>query len=353
MITQSTVQKVGVAELAREFDAVPGYLAAASTGILPRRALAAMVADLERSAHGQVAPADYDAVVADTRRHYAELVGVPDSWVAAGSQTSTLVANVAAGLPDGAEVLVGAEEFTSVVLPFATGGRLRIRTVPLAALADAITAETALVAFSLVQSATGEVLPGAAIAASARRHGALTLVDLTQAAGVLPVRAGEYDFTVCHTYKWLCAARGAAFLTIRPEAFDRVLPVAAGWYSADDPWRNCYWPDRPDSHTARVFDTAPAWEAFVGARESIALVASADQTALWAHASGLADRLCRGLGLPEQHRAIVSWPDPGHQQLARLTAAGIRASGPLGLVRVAFHVWNTDADADAAIAALA
>lgn len=353
MIAHSTVQQFETADLTREFDAPPGYLAAASTGILPRRALAAMVADLERSAHGQVSPADYDRVVADTRAHYAALVGVPDEWVAAGSQTSTLVANVAAGLPDGAEVLVGAEEFTSVVLPFAAGGRLRVRTVPLTELAASITAETAVVAFSLVQSATGEVLPGAEIAGVARRQGALTLVDLTQAAGVLPIHAGDYDVTVCHTYKWLCAPRGAAFLTVRPEAVDRLLPVAAGWYSADDPWRNCYWPDRPESRTARVFDTAPAWEAFVGARASIELFAAADQQALWAHASGLADRLCRGLDLPELHRAIVSWPDPGHRQLARLTAAGMRASGPLGLLRVAFHVWNTEAEVDAALAALA
>ena len=351
-MTEQTVGRIGPAELAREFDVAPGYLAAASTGVLPRRALAAMVADLERSSRGLVSSADYDEVVADARRHYASLVGVPESWVATGSQTSSLVANVAAGLADGAEVLVGAEEFTSVVLPFTAAGRLRIRTVPLAALADAITDDTALVAFSLVQSATGEVLPGAAIAASARAHGALTLVDLTQAAGVLPVRAGDYDVTVCHTYKWLCAPRGAAFLTVRPEAFDRVVPIAAGWYSADDPWRNCYWPERPDSRTARVFDTAPAWEAFVGARASIALLASADTEALWTHASGLADRLCRGLGLPETHRAITSWPDPDHQQLARLTAAGIRASEPLGRIRVAFHVWNTEADVVAALDAL-
>jgi selenocysteine lyase/cysteine desulfurase len=352
MTSSSTVQQLGVAELAREFDAPTGYLAAASTGILPRRAFAAMVADLDRAAHGQVSPADYDQVVADTRAHYAALVGVPDEWVAAGSQTSTLVANVAAGLPDGVEVLVGVEEFTSLVLPFAAGGRLRIRTVPLAELAASVTADTALVAFSLVQSATGAVLPGAEIAASARRHGALTLVDLTQAAGVLPVRAGDYDFTVCHTYKWLCAPRGAAFLTIRPEASDRLRPIAAGWYSADDPWRNCYWPERPASSTARVFDTAPAWEAFVGARASIGMFAVADAEALWAHAAGLADLLCSGLGRPELHRAIVSWPDPGHRQLARLTAAGLMASGPMGLVRVAFHVWNTEADVDAALAAL-
>ena len=72
MTTQETVRRVGVAELAHEFDAPPGYLAAASRGILPRRALAAMVADLERSARGLVAPADYDDVVATLEREGIE-----------------------------------------------------------------------------------------------------------------------------------------------------------------------------------------------------------------------------------------------------------------------------------------
>jgi selenocysteine lyase/cysteine desulfurase len=265
--------------------------------------------------------------------------------------TSALVANVAAGLPAGAEVLVGETEFNSVVLPFTAGQRLRVRTVALAELATAISDETALVAFSLVKSATGEVIDAGPILEAAR-HGALTLADLTQAAGVLPVRADDFDVTVCHSYKWLCTPRGVAFLTARPEVADRLVPVAAGWYSADDPWRNCYWPEQATTRTARGFDTAPAWQAFVGARESISLFAQADVEALWAHASDLGDQLCQGLGLPEQHRAIVSWPDPDHRQLARMTAAGLRASSPLGLIRVAFHLWNTTEDVSAALAAL-
>lgn len=345
--------KSGVSELAAHFDAPSGYLAAASNGILPRAAVTAMIADLERCGRGQVAPADYDPVVAGTRAAYADLVGVPSEWVAIGSVTSTLVANVAAGLPDGAEVLVGDTEFNSVVLPFLAAARLNVRTVPLADLATAITAETALVAFSLVQSATGEVIAAEPIRAAARRYGALTLVDLTQAAGVLPVQAADFDFTVCHSYKWLCTPRGVAFLTVRPEVISRLVPVSAGWYSADDPAKNFYWPQWAPASGVRAFDTAPAWQAFVGAEESIGLFASADTAALWAHASALGDQLCRGLGMPEQHRAIISWPDPEHRQLARLTAAGLRASGPMGLIRVAFHVWNTEADVEAALTALA
>jgi selenocysteine lyase/cysteine desulfurase len=351
-MSQQDTTKFCVAELAAQFDASAGYLAAASNGILPRVAVAAMVADLERCGRGQVSPADYDQVIAETRAAYAELVAVPAEWVAVGSQTSTLLANVAAGLPDGAEVLVGTDEFTSVVFPFTAGGRLRVRTVALAELADQITADTAAVAFSLVQSATGEVVTAEPIIAAARHHRALSIADLTQAAGVLPLDASDFDITVCHSYKWLCTPRGVAFLTVRPEVASQLVPVAAGWYSADDPWRNCYWPEQAPSVTARRFDTAPAWQAFVGARESIRLFAAADIDALWAHAAGLGDRLCRGMGIPEQHRAVVSWPDPDQLQLARLTSAGLRASGPKGLIRVAFHLWNTETDVDAALAAL-
>jgi selenocysteine lyase/cysteine desulfurase len=352
MSTNLTSTKLGVAELAAHFDAPAGYFAAASNGILPRTAVAAMIADLQRCGRGEVAPADYDPVVAQTRASYASLVGVPAEWVAIGAVTSVLVANIAAGLPDGAEVLVGQTEFTSVVLPFLAGSRLNVRTVPLPELAAAITVQTALVAFSLVQSATGEVIPAEPILTAARRHQALTLADLTQAAGVLPVRASDFDFTVAHTYKWLCTPRGVAFLTIRPEAADRLIAVAAGWYSADDPWGNCYWPQLAPAATARRFDTAPAWQVFVGARESIGLFATADIDALWAHSSALGDQLCRGVGIPEQHRAVVSWPDPDHRQLAQLTAAGLRASGPLGLIRVAFAAWNNADDVEAALSAL-
>jgi selenocysteine lyase/cysteine desulfurase len=352
MHSSQTSSRWGTRELAGHFDAPAGYLAAASNGILPREAVAAMTADLQRCGSGQVTPSDYDPVVAEARALYATLVGVDVEQVAVGSVTSALVAMAAAGLPDGAEVLVAAEEFTSVVFPFTATGRLRVRTVPLSELAAAITKNTDLVAFSLVQSATGEVADAAAICAAAARHGALTLADLTQAAGVLPVFADDFDITVCHTYKWLCTPRGVAFMTVGAAAVDRLVGVNAGWYSADDPWSNCYWPQQAPSVGARRFDSAPAWQAFVGARESLRLFTQADLNAAWAHASALGDELSVALGRPVQHRAIVSWPDPDHSQLARLTSAGLRASGPLGRLRIAFHVWNTEADVAAVVDAL-
>jgi selenocysteine lyase/cysteine desulfurase len=352
MTTTLAPSALTVAELAREFDVTPGYLAAATCGVAPRPAVAALQADLDRWRRGGHDPAGYDAVVANTRQAYARLVGVPSRQVAIGSQTSALVANLAASLSDGSEVVLAEGDFTSIIYPFLVGDRLRVRAVPLGELAGAITDGTALVVFSLVQSATGVVADADAIAFAAAAHGAATLVDLTQAAGVLPVDAARFDATVCHAYKWLCAPRGVAFLTLSDRLAAQLRPVAAGWYAGEDPWTSIYGSRMALANDARRFDVSPAWQAFVGAEQSIGLFAGADVGAVWAHATSLADALCCGLGIPAQHQAIVTWADPDGDQLARISAAGVRASGRAGRVRAAFHVWNTIADVEAVLAAL-
>ncbi len=341
-----------VADLAAEFDVDPGYLSAATCGVAPRRSIAALRADEELWRRGHADPGTYGNVVARTRASYARLVGVDADRVAIGSQTSALVANISASLPDGAEVLIATGDFTSMVYPFLVGQRLVVREAPVADLAAAITPSTELVVFSLVQSASGEVADADAIVRAADAAGAATLVDLTQAAGVFPVDASVFDATVCHAYKWLAAPRGVAFLTLKPRFAARLRPVAAGWYAGQEPWQSVYGTDMVLATDARRFDVSPAWQAFVGAEQSIGLFAAADMAAIWAHACDLGDAVCRGLGIPEQHQAIVTVADPGGSLLARLTDAGVRASGRAERLRLAFHVWNTADDVAAVLTAL-
>lgn len=336
--------------LASAFPSVPGYLAACTGGIAPLTALTALRADLDGWERGVVSPMAYGALAERARESFARLVGVPVTDVALGSQVSAQVAVIAAAVPAGAEVLCAEGEFSSVVAPFVAAGA-RVRPVPFESLASSITADTWLVAYSLVQSATGAVA-SPAIPAAARAAGALTLVDLTQAAGVMPVRAGLYDATVTHAYKWLCSPRGVSFLTVG-EAFGRILrPVQTGWYAGDDVWASCYGSDFALASSARRFDVSPAWQAMVGAAPALELFASADIASVWAHASGLGDALCDALDLPRQGQAIVTWADEGLDDLDRLTAAGLTVSGRAGRVRVAFHVWNTAADVSSVVAAL-
>lgn len=331
------------------------YLAACTVGLPTHATRAAVIADLDASATGHSSAAEYTAVVERTRGHFAHIVGVDPARVAIGSQASVFTGLIAAAIPDGAEVLCVEGDFASMVLPFAHAGRgIRLRVAPLDGLADAITSDTWLVAFSLVQSATGRVADASAIRAAARTHGTRTLCDATQAVGWLPMDAAEYDAVICHAYKWLCAPRGVAFLAIGSD-FARLVPaIFAGWYAGADPWSSCYGHAVELAPDASRFDVSPAWQAFVGAEPALELFASLDPAAVHAHATGLASAFSAGRGLdqPERPSAILTWADPEGHDLAMLTAAGIAASGRAGRARVAFHVFNDEQDVQDALKAL-
>lgn len=339
----------------REFTGGRGYLAACTVGLPPRATRAAVIAELDAAAAGRPDPSAASAAVERSRGLFARLVDVEPRRVAIGSQVSVAVALVAASLPLGAEVLVADGDFSSVVLPFVHSGRsLRVRSVPLAELAESVGPSTALVAFSLVQSATGEVADADAILAAAARYGARTLCDATQAVGWLPVEASRFDALVCHTYKWLCAPRGVSFLTLSDELARDIPPLFAGWYAGADPWSSCYGGDVELAPDATRFDVSPAWQAFIGAAPALALFASLDARALHEHATGLAAAFRERLELvrPERESAIVTWADPDGAALARMASAGIVASGRAGRARVAFHVFNDDEDVELAARAL-
>ena len=334
------------------FGDTRGFLAVAATGVPPVESVAAMTEDLALRARARRDPQDYDAIVANTRGHYARLVHVPVDRVAVGSQTSVIAGVIAAAVPAGAEVLCVEGDFSSMVFPFLQRPDVTVRHVPVAGLADAVTESTWLVAFSLVQSATGVVADASAIVAASARHGAYTFCDTTQAAGVHPVDAGQFDATVCHAYKWLCSPRGVAFLTVSTEFQEKLIPTQAGWYAGESVWQSCYGPSMSLAPDARRFDVSPAWPAWVGAEPAIRLFADLDIVEVWRYTSALGDRLCDGLGIPQQHQAIVTWADPDGTDLTKLVRADIRASARAGRVRAAFHLWNDAADVDAVVRAL-
>ncbi len=324
----------------------PGYLDAATMGIPTVRTRIAMADALGEWADGAAVAAGYGDSVERARAAYARLVGVPRSEVAIGATTSELVALVAASLPDGAEVLCVDGDFSSMVYPFLQHAHrgVTVRHVALEALAEAIGPRTALVSFSFVQSADGRVADAEAIVEAARRQGVLMLCDTTQAAGVLPVDATRFDFTVCHSYKWLCAPRGAAFLTVPAALLDTVRPLAAGWYAGEDVWASTYGPWMALAVSARRFDTSPAWLSWVGAAVAIEHFATVDMAAAWERTTGIADELLAVLGLPPRGQAIVALDDPDGALAAALGSSGVRFSNRAGRVRLGIHVWVGDED---------
>ncbi|TFD33678.1 aminotransferase class V-fold PLP-dependent enzyme [Cryobacterium sp. TMT1-19] len=346
--------RIGVREARERFRGGRGYLAACTLGLPTRETEAALRVDADAWALGTASAAGYAAVVERVRHAYARLVAVPVSRVAIGSQASVLAGLLAASVPDGAEVLCVDGDFSSMVFPFLSQAHrgVTVRHLPLAELAVGITADTWLVAFSLVQSATGAVADTAGIVAAARAHGCFTVCDTTQAAGWMPVDASVFDASICHSYKWLCAPRGVAFLTVAERLAVVLHPVQAGWYAGRDPWASCYGPDMNLAADARRFDVSPAWNAWVGAEPALELFGRLDLSTVRDHAVALGDALCAGLGLAPAGQSIVTWPDADGTDLDRLTRAGLTASRRAGRARVAFHLWNDEDDVADALRAL-
>jgi selenocysteine lyase/cysteine desulfurase len=338
----------------KQFEPECVYVNTASIGLPPRRALEALDEALDVWRTGRAEAAGYDEPVDRARRRFASLVGVTPDRVAIGNQVSTFSGLIAAALPDGARVLAAEEDFTSVLFPFLThaGRGVRVQTVPLERLVEAIGRGVDLVAVSAVQSADGRLVPGGLdnLASTAADHGCLTYIDATQAVGWLPFRADRFDFVSCAAYKWLLSPRGTAFGVFRPERLEMLRPLNAGWYAGENPWTSIYGPPLRLATDARRLDISPAWLAWAGTVPALELLDEVGIATIHRHDLGLANALRQRLGLPSGDSAIVTVAAEG--SLERLREAGIKSSVRAGAVRLSFHLHNTESDVDAVARAL-
>jgi selenocysteine lyase/cysteine desulfurase len=331
--------------------AVP-YLNTASFGLPPRPAWEALQEALEDWHSGRTSWEHWGEETDRARAGFARLLGVDPDRVATGATVSQLVGLVAATLPDRARVVAPEVDFASLLFPFlAQADRgVDVTLVPVSRLAESIDSRTTAVAFTAVQAATGEVADLEAVAAAAEQHGVLTIVDATQACGWLPLDGARFDAVACAAYKWLLSPRGSAFLALGEKLVDRVTPFGPGWFAGEDPHATYYGPPLRLAATARRLDASPAWFSWVGTAPALELLQEIGIEAIRAHDVALANRFRAGLDLAPGDSAIVSASLPGAAD--RLARAGIQAATRENSLRVAFHVYNTEADVDAALEAL-
>lgn len=126
---------------------------------------------------------------------------------------------------------------------------------------DAIDERTAVVFITHVQSNTGAQLPVEEICAHARAMGAVTIVDVAQSVGVVPidVNAWAADFIIGSCVKWLCGGPGAGFLWLDEGQINRCEPLDVGWFSHENPFEF-------DIHRFRL---APSADRFLGGTPSV------------------------------------------------------------------------------------
>jgi selenocysteine lyase/cysteine desulfurase len=344
------------------FAPAPGlvYLDAATYGLPPQPTVDTLETALRRWQSGEADwVEEWDRRGEACRKLFATLIAARVEEIALIPTASVGVGLVAASLPQGAEVVVPNDEFTSVLYPLLVAverRRVSLRRVPFTELAGAIRPGTDLVAFSSTRSQDGVSAPLADVVAAARRHGAQLLVDATHSIPFLPISpwTAEIDYLVCHGYKHLLCPRGVGFMHIREDHWAEIAPWLANWRSSEPLYARSYAGAIEDlAPDARRFDVSLAWHAWAGAEPSLRLLVEWQAAGLLDEVNLLAQRLAAGLGLPAPSASIVGLQVPDAEGAeAVLAASGVRCAARGGNIRLSPHIYNDEADIDRAVAVL-
>ena len=190
------------------------------------------------------------------------------------------------------------------------------------------------------------------IAGAAKAHGALTLVDATQACGWLPLDGYGFDVVVAAGYKWLLSPRGTAYMAVASGRLDEVVPTAAGWFAGEDVHATYFGGPLRLATDARRLDTSPAWHSWVGAAPALALLeeigVERDPRARPRAGEPLPSRAS---GSSRATRRSCS----STRRMPQRVSSGQGSGRPCaaGRVRTSWHLYNTGADVDRALEALA
>ncbi len=326
------------------------YLNAGSSGPLPRAAVEAARAQLERDlAEGRSGKAYIEDLVATRERireGFTAVLGTSAELVALTDSTTRGCQIVSAGLRLGAddEVVTTDQEHFGLLGPLhESGAQIVVTDADEDALLAAVTPKTRLIAISHVLWTTGARLD---LGRLRRPDGPPLLVDGAQSAGAIPVDLAGADFYTVSAQKWLCGPDPSGALFVRdPERLDVALP--SGFSPLNHEADGSFTP----KDGARRFDSG-----WIGAPALAALEAALGVHPEWRYEGGAAAAaLCRELleplvdvVTPPGHSTLVSFRPPGDptELVAALGGRGVivRELPGRNLVRASCGWWTSEDD---------
>lgn len=240
-----------------------------------------------------------------------------------------------------------------------TGSAAGLPVLDAAEISRAIQPGTDLVVVSQVYYSTGQVLEGIdGVITAAKRAGALSLVDMYHAAGVVPGRFDELsaDFAVGGSYKYTRGGPGAGWLAIHPrhlssgEAQPVLRTLDTGWFAKKDTF-GFQRPDKPlltaggDAWLENTPAPVLAYQARAGLR--LALAVGVDRLRAYSveqQAFLKVELEKRGVPVrhPEPHGAFLLVPSADAAgTVKKLKARGVNTDSRLGHVRICPDLLNT------------
>lgn len=213
-----------------------------------------------------------------------------------------------------------------------------------------LTADVDLVFISHVYSNTGECAPVVELAELARRLNVLSLVDIAQSAGVIPLNLTQLnaDFVIGSSVKWLCGGPGAGYLWVNPQRTHECTPKDVGWFSHENPFEFDIHHFKYHPGALRFWGGTPSVAPFLLAAHSIEYFAGLGVETVRAHNQSLLDMLHQHIPelmvspTPQDKRSgtgIISTQDNA-ALLGLLSEAGFSLDLRRAGLRVSPHIYT-------------
>ncbi len=234
-------------ELAHSFVLDPDvvYLNHGSFGACPKQVLDAQTAHRGRVERDAMRFYIYDLWedMDRSRDALGKLINTAAEDLVFVSNATSGVANVIANtdLRPGDEVLVTRFEYPACINNLRracerAGAELVVVDLPwdpidedsvVSAIMDRVTDRTRLAMFSLITSATAVRMPVERLIKDLHARGVETLLDAAHGPGCVPMDIAAWGPTYCtgNAHKWLCSAKGCAFLYVHKDKQDGFRPV--------------------------------------------------------------------------------------------------------------------------------
>ena len=247
------------------------------------------------------------------------------------------------------------------------GGRIELvasedgMSIPTERMLAAIDEDTAAVVFSHGIYVSGALQDVPSICRRARSVGAVSVVDVYQTAGVVPIDATAWDADVIvgGSHKWLCGGPGTCFMWIRPELGRRLAPLTTGWMAHADPFAFESAPIRYADGPWRFMGGTPSVPAYYAARAAYQPLLEIGIERIRSHNLALSERIIEraqtdGLRVRspiegQQRAGFVAVDFDGSQQVCQqLIGERFKLDWrPDCGLRIGPHFYNTLAEVDA------
>jgi len=225
--------------------------------------------------------------------------------------------------------------------------------------------DVALAFITHVHSETSVRVPVADITGIARQRGIISIVDIAQSVGVIPIdlESWQADFVLGSCVKWLCGGPGAAYLWLSDDMSQMCTPVDVGWFSHEQPFEFDIHHFKYAPSALKFWGGTPSVLPYVAAANSVRLLQSHGIDEVRRYNISLSQPLIDAVSSdvlvsPADHSIrggtiVVKFPDDVEiEVLATLNDAGVLFDERPSGIRLSPHIYNTPEEIETVAAIL-